>query len=47
MPLLNTGDRINGVTDALISDIVLQLLSYVAQVEREDRVGKVGVTGLS
>ena len=36
MPLLNTGDRVNGVTGALISDIVLQLLSYVAQVEREN-----------
>ena len=36
MPLLNTGDRVNGVTGTLISDIVLQLLSYVAQVEREN-----------
>jgi DNA invertase Pin-like site-specific DNA recombinase len=35
MPLLDTRGRTNGVTGQLISDIVLQLLSYVAQVERE------------
>lgn len=35
MPLLDTRHGHNGVTGALISDIVLQLLSYVAQVERE------------
>lgn len=35
MPLLDTRERSGGVTGALISDIVLQLLSYVAQVERE------------
>lgn len=35
MPLLNTGNDNTDVTRALISDIVLQLLSYVAQVERE------------
>ena len=35
MPLLDTRAGIGGVTGALISDIVLQLLSYVAQVERE------------
>lgn len=35
MPLLDTRNNCNGVTGSLISDIVLQLLSYVAQVERE------------
>lgn len=35
MPLLDTRQERGGVTGALISDIVLQLLSYVAQVERE------------
>ena len=34
MPLLNTGDR-KDLTQELISDIVLQLLSYVAQTERD------------
>lgn len=34
MPLLNTGDG-KDLTGELISDIVLQLLSYVAQTERE------------
>lgn len=34
MPLLNTSDR-RDLTQTLISDIVLQLLSYVAQTERE------------
>lgn len=36
MPLLDTRSRHEGITGALISDIVLQLLSYVAQVEREN-----------
>lgn len=36
MPLLDTRERTEGVTNVLISDIVLQLLSYVAQVEREN-----------
>ena len=35
MPLLDTHEDRGGVTGALKSDIVLQLLSYVAQVERE------------
>lgn len=35
MPLLDTRKGTGDVTGALISDIVLQLLSYVAQVERE------------
>ena len=35
MPLLDTRRGRDGVTGVLISDIVLQLLSYVAQVERE------------
>ena len=39
MPLLDTRVRASGapdVTNTLIADIVLQLLSYVAQVEREN-----------
>lgn len=36
MPLLDTRAEMHGVTGKLISDIVLQLLSYVAQVEREN-----------
>ena len=36
MPLLDTRRGKGDVTGALISDIVLQLLSYVAQVEREN-----------
>ena len=36
MPLLDTRERRDGLTSVLISDIVLQLLSYVAQVEREN-----------
>ncbi len=36
MPLLDTRVRREGITNVLISDIVLQLLSYVAQVEREN-----------
>lgn len=35
MPLLDTRKSSDDVTGALISDIVLQLLSYVAQKERE------------
>ena len=36
MPLLDTRRRTGDVTSTLIADIVLQLLSYVAQVEREN-----------
>lgn len=36
MPLLDTREQNGGITNVLISDIVLQLLSYVAQVEREN-----------
>lgn len=35
MPLLDTRGGVGGLTGKLISDIVLQLLSYVAQQERE------------
>ena len=45
MPLLDTRARDCGgsdVTSALIADIVLQLLSYVAQVERYGINGNVG-----
>lgn len=36
MPLLDTRREADGITGVLIGDIVLQLLSYVAQVEREN-----------
>ena len=36
MPLLDTRKKKDCITDILIADIVLQLLSYVAQVEREN-----------
>lgn len=37
MPLLNTQQSgIEGLTGTLIADIVLQVLSYVAQIEREN-----------
>lgn len=36
MPLLDTREKPDGITSVFISDIVLQLLSYVAQVEREN-----------
>ena len=36
IPLLDTRDRPNNITGTLIADIVLQLLSYVAHVEREN-----------
>lgn len=36
MPLLDTRINQNGITGVLLSDIILQLLSYVAQVEREN-----------
>lgn len=35
MPLLDTRKGVGGITGALITDIVLQLLSYVAHVERD------------
>lgn len=34
-PLLNTRNGIENVTGKLISDLVLQILSYVSQIERE------------
>ena len=36
MPLLDTRERRGDVTSVLIADIVLQLLSYMAQMEREN-----------
>lgn len=36
MPLLDTREAKEGLTHALIADIVLQLLSYVAQIERDN-----------
>lgn len=35
-PLLDTRNQINGITGKFIADLVLQVLSYVAQVEREN-----------
>lgn len=35
-PLLDTRNRVNGVTGKFIADLVLQILSYVAQIEREN-----------
>ncbi len=35
-PLLNTRNQVNGITGKFIADLVLQILSYVAQVEREN-----------
>lgn len=35
-PLLDTRKHVNGVTGKFIADLVLQILSYVAQVEREN-----------
>ena len=36
MPLLDTRDKKNGLTGTFIADLVLQILSYVAQTEREN-----------
>lgn len=36
MPLLDTRNQPNDLTKAFISDLVLQILSYVAQIEREN-----------
>lgn len=35
-PLLNTKDQMNGITGKFVADLVLQILSYVAQIEREN-----------
>lgn len=35
-PLLDTRNQVNGITGKFIADLVLQILSYVAQVEREN-----------
>ncbi|SHJ30862.1 recombinase family protein [Hespellia stercorisuis] len=35
-PLLDTRNKVNGITGKFISDLVLQILSYVAQIEREN-----------
>lgn len=35
MPLLDTRERNDNLTGALIADLVLQILAYVAQTERE------------
>lgn len=36
MPILNTRNNQNGLTERLITDIVLKLLGYVAEREREN-----------
>lgn len=35
-PLLDTRNQVHGITGKFIADLVLQILSYVAQVEREN-----------
>lgn len=35
-PLLDTRNQVNGITGKFVADLVLQILSYVAQVEREN-----------
>lgn len=35
-PLLDTRKKVDGITGAFIADIVLQVMSYVAQIEREN-----------
>ena len=36
MPLLDTRERIDGITGQFIADMVLQVLSYVAHIERDN-----------
>lgn len=36
MPILNTRSEIAGITGVFLTDVVLQVLSYVAQIEREN-----------
>lgn len=36
MPLLDTRERPDGITGTFVADLVLQILSYVAQLEREN-----------
>lgn len=36
MPLLDTREMCRGLTGVFIADLVLQILSYVAQIEREN-----------
>lgn len=35
-PLLDTRNKVNGLTGKFMADLVLQILSYVAQIEREN-----------
>lgn len=35
-PLLDTRKKVNGLTGTFIADLVLQIMSYVAQIEREN-----------
>lgn len=36
MPILDTRSEIAGITGVFLTDVVLQVLSYVAQIEREN-----------
>lgn len=36
MPLLDTRQQMDGITGVFLADLLLQLLSYVAQIEREE-----------
>ena len=36
MPILNTNNNLNGIDGRFISDLVLQILSYVAEKERDN-----------
>ena len=36
MPLLDTREQLDGITGTFMADLVLQILSYVAQLEREN-----------
>lgn len=35
-PLLDTRNKVNGITGKFIADMVLQVMSYIAQIEREN-----------
>lgn len=45
-PLLDTRNQVNGITGKFIADLVLQVLSYVAQIERENTKQRQAQKGL-
>ena len=47
MPLLDTREQPNGITGTFIADLVLQVLSYVAQVEREENIRQRQAEGIA